>query len=119
MIRGIGTDLADIKRLKKIISGKTGKRFVENTFTENEIGYAGSNIHKLATAFAAKEAVFKALGSGWLEGKEVEILRNSDGVPEVVLYGETKKIAGKKKIKKVMVSLSYSDCCAMAVAVIC
>ncbi len=119
MIRGIGTDLADIKRMKKIISGKTGKRFVENTFTENEIRYAGRNIHKLATAFAAKEAVFKALGSGWLEGKEVEVLRNSEGLPRVVLHGETKRTAKKQKIKKIMLSLSYSDCCALAVVVIC
>ena len=74
--KGIGVDIVDIRKLRKILKGKAGRKFVSNTFTGREIECAkgGMNIYKLATSFAAKEAVFKALGTGWIEGKDVEIV---------------------------------------------
>jgi phosphopantetheine--protein transferase-like protein len=119
--KGIGVDLVDIKKFKRILRGKAGRRFVSNTFTKREIECAkgGMNIYKLATSFAAKEAVFKALGTGWIEGKGVEVIRSrEEGMPSIVLHGKTRKIAKKMKIKKVLVSLSYTDDCAVAAAII-
>ena len=117
---GLGTDIVDIKKMKKIISGKRGKRFIENTFTKNEIKCAKcTNISKLATAFAAKEAVYKAFGTGWIEGKDVEVLREKEsGAPEIKLHGEIKKTAKKRKIKKVLVSLSFTESNAIAVVLL-
>ena len=119
-IAGLGVDIVDIKQLKKTISGKAGARFVENTFTENEIGCArGGNVSKLATSFAAKEAVYKAFGTGWIEGKDVEVVRSKgEGTPSIRLHGEIEKIAKKRRIRKVLVSLSFTEDNAIAVAIL-
>jgi holo-[acyl-carrier protein] synthase len=119
-VLGLGTDLVDMKKLKKKLSGKYGKRFIENTFTENEICCArGKNFAKFATAFAAKEAVYKAFRTGWIEGKDVEVLRDpGTGEPSILLHGEIHKIAKKRKVKKVHVSLSFTEAHAVAVALL-
>ena len=120
-ILGLGIDIVDIKRMKKTLSGKAGARFIENTFTKNEIACAScENISKFATSFAAKEAVYKAFGTGWIEGKDVEVLRSKEeGTPSIRLHGEIEKIAKKRKIKKVLVSLSFTEENAIAVAILC
>jgi holo-[acyl-carrier protein] synthase len=119
-IVGLGVDIVDIAKLERIISGKAGQRFVENTFTENEICCAkGKNIAKFATAFAAKEAAYKAFGTGWIDGKDVEVLRSrEEGAPSIRLHGEIAKIAKKREIRKVMVSLSYTEANAVAVVLL-
>lgn len=120
-IAGLGVDIADVRKMKKILAGRAGKRFVENTFTESEIRCArgGDNIAKLATNFAAKEAVYKAFGTGWIEGRDVEVVREKEtGAPQIRLHGEIGKIAKKRKIRKVLVSLSYTEGSAVAVALL-
>ncbi len=117
-IVGIGVDITDINKMRGILSKKTGKRFVENTFTDNEIACAGKNVSKFATAFAAKEAAYKAFGTGWIEGKDVELLRDRHGIPCLKLHGEIEKIAKKRKVKETHVSVSWIDCCAVAVVVL-
>jgi holo-[acyl-carrier protein] synthase len=119
-VLGLGTDLVDIYELGRKLSGKYGKQFLESTFTKNEIRCAqGKNISKFATAFAAKEAVYKAFQTGWIDGKEVEVLRDAEtGSPSIALHGEIKKIAKKMKIRKIHVSLSFTETHAVAVALI-
>lgn len=118
-VLGLGTDIVDMKKLKKKLSGKYGKRFLENTFTENEILCTqGKNTAKFATAFAAKEAVYKAFRTGWIEGKDVEVVRETTGAPSILLHGEIKKIAKKKKVKEIQVSLSFTDSHAIAVVLL-
>ena len=119
-VAGLGVDLADMGKMRKILVGKAGRRFVENTFTENEAQCAkGENISKLATCFAAKEAVYKAFGTGWIEGRGVELLRDPEtGAPRIALHREIKKIAKKRKIKKIMVSLSFTEAHVVAVALL-
>ncbi len=119
---GIGMDIVDIPKMRKILSGKRGKRFIENTFTKNEIECArggGTDISKFATSFAAKEATYKAFGTGWIEGKDIEVLREKKtGAPEIKLHGEIKKIAKNRKIKKVLISLSFTESNAIAVVML-
>jgi len=116
---GLGIDIVDIRKMKKTISGRIGKRFIENTFTKNERACAGKNIAKLATNFAAKEAVYKAFGTGWIEGRDVEVLRNREtGAPLIKLHGEIERIAKERKIKGVLVSLSFTDDYAVAAAIL-
>lgn len=117
---GIGVDLVDMAQLKKTLSGKAGKRFIEITFTPGEIACAkGKNIAKFATAFAVKEAVYKAFGTGWIEGKDVELLREREtGAPQIKLHGEIGKIAKKRKIRRVFATLSFTECCAVAVVLL-
>lgn len=117
---GLGTDLVDIRKLKKKLSGKYGKRFLENTFTQNEIlcAQGGKNISKLATSFAAKEATYKAFRTGWIEGKDVEVIRETTGAPSLIFHGEIEKIAKKRKVKETHISLSFTDSHAVAVVLI-
>ncbi len=116
---GIGVDITDVSELKKKLSRKTGRRFLENTFTETEVSCARGNVAKLASAFAAKEATFKAFGTGWLEGKEVELLRHPEtGGPSIRLHGDMKKLARKRKVRKTLVSVSWTGCCAVAVVLL-
>jgi len=117
MIWGVGIDLVKVERIQKAVERK---KFVEITFTPAEISCyknAGYLIEALATRFAAKEAVFKALGTGWIRGTEVEILPNKLGKPQVILYGETLKQAKKSKIKKIEVSLSSYEDYAIGIAI--
>ena len=112
MIRGIGTDIIELSKIK-FYSGK--KYFLDKIFTKNELSYAKGNTAHLATTFAAKEAIFKALGKGWLDPREIEITRSRSGKPGAVFLGKLKK---KMKNKKVMLSLSYTKNYAVAFAVL-
>jgi holo-[acyl-carrier protein] synthase len=109
MIIGIGTDITEISRIKKIDDKRA---FKERWFTEKEQEYFKSRSYSSQTVacnFAAKEAFAKALGIG-LRGfsfKEVEILRDGLGKPYIVVYGNAKKIAGELGIKAFHVSLSH------------
>jgi holo-[acyl-carrier protein] synthase len=108
----------DVVELKKARHHSKNRPFIENVFTEKEILYFKSKkdpLPHIATTFAAKEAVFKALGTGWDDGKEVEITRNKKNKPNVTLKGKLKKLS---KNKKIFVSLSYSSSFAVAVALV-
>jgi holo-[acyl-carrier protein] synthase len=114
MIKGIGTDIIELKKIK---SYSKKKYFLDRVFKKKEIEYAKKDknyIMHLATTFAAKEAIFKALGTGWLNPKEIEIIRKK-GKPKAVISGSLKKIIKKNKI---MLSLSCSDNYAVAFAII-
>lgn len=115
---GVGIDLVDKSEMKRIVSSKSGKHFLGKTFTENERKYAKGNLSKLAGIFAAKEAVYKAFGTGWIDGKDVEVTSNRKGAPEIKLKGKIKETAKRKKAGKILVSISHSECCAAAVVVI-
>lgn len=111
MILGTGIDIIEVDRVKKQIS--KGDGFREEIFTKREIGYCESKKNKAqhyAVRFAAKEAFFKAIGTGWRDGVkfiEIEILNNELGKPEIVLHGKTKKISELNAINNIHVSLSH------------
>lgn len=114
MILGTGVDIVEIKRIKKAIK-RWGNHFLTRIFHDEEIAYAKKNknpIQHYAARFAAKEAVFKAVGNNpdivW---KDIKILNDKYGKPYCVL--------NKKKIKnKVFISISHSDHYAVASAII-
>jgi len=110
----LGVDIIDIASVKRIISARTGKYFVRDVFTERELSYIQRKKDPwphYATTFVGKEAVFKALGTGWRKGKDVEIVRKKDGKPCVVLNNNRKDL-------DVLLSLSFNDKSAVAVALI-
>ena len=117
-----GIDLVDCPRIEAMIE-RHGERFVERVFTAAEQAYAEAKknkIEKLAGRFAAKEAILKLMGTGW-RGKiawtDIEIRNNTAGQPEVTLYGQVKKIAGKLEIKHISVSITHTANFAIASAV--
>ena len=111
MIFGIGTDIIEVKRVKRLI--EKGSRFKERIFTSREIEYCDSkrnSAENYAARFAAKEAFLKAIGTGWRGGftfKDVEILKDKLGKPEIRLHGKAEKFVKDQKISKVQVSLSH------------
>ena len=120
MIRGIGVDIIEIDRIRASIGAADG-RFLDKVFTEGEIAYCSARPNAeqhYAARFAAKEAVSKALATGWsgtFRWKDVEVSNAPSGQPEVTLHGELgRALAGAR----LLVSLSHSDSHVVAVAVI-
>ena len=110
MIKGIGTDLVEKRRIKNALS-KFGDKFIEKVLTEREKEEYRSkaSLHKkisfISNNFACKEAASKALGTGFTKGvslKSIEVLREDNGSPYLNLLG-----AAKRELKK-MVTNSLS-----------
>ena len=122
MIDGLGIDMVDVDRIAGMISKETG--FRELVFSPGEIGYCETKANKFehyAARFAAKEAFFKALGTGWAEGtafSEVEITNDASGRPALNLLGKTRDTLAPLKIIKILVSLSHIKTMASAVVII-
>ncbi|WP_461451728.1 holo-ACP synthase [Mucilaginibacter sp.] len=122
MIAGLGTDLIEVERIKEKISKESGLR--ELLFSANEITYCESKKTKFesyAARFAAKEAFFKALGTGWLEGtafNEIEIIHDINGKPELTFLGDTSQIIKAMGFSNILVSLSHIKTMASAVVII-
>ena len=120
MIVGIGTDVVEIFRFKKTVND-WGNHFLDKVFTENELTYAHSRkdfIQHLAARFAAKEAVSKAISTGWSKGfrwKDVEIMNELSGKPTVTLSGNMKELLNNGEI---FISLSHSETVVVAFVVI-
>ncbi|NNC36770.1 MAG: holo-[acyl-carrier-protein] synthase [Acidimicrobiales bacterium] len=116
MIKGIGTDICDIRRIESILE-KYGDRFKEKTFTAGEREYADAQANPAASyakRFAAKEAVAKALAgskTGSLSWQDVEVVKNRSGRPKIKLHGAAKTRAKSrlKKGQKYRVHISLSD----------
>ena len=116
MIKGIGTDIIEIERFKE-----PTQTFLNRIYTEAELTFFHrSNIETLAGSFAAKEAVAKALGTGFhgCSPKEIEILRKPSGAPYAVLSGNARKIHEELGNGKIHISISHCKQYATAVAVL-
>ena len=120
MIIGVGTDIIEIDRIQKVIT-KT-KSFLDKAYTIKEQNYYvihSKHTETFAGFFAAKEAVSKALGTGFRSFgmRDIEILPNQLGCPEVYLYGNAQKLAEELGITKIHVSISHCRTYATAFAV--
>jgi len=123
MIVGHGIDLCGVERIRRMIADH-GDRFLARTYTEAEVAYARRRKkgfeETLAGRFAAKEAVMKALGTGWRDGVEfrgIEILNEPSGKPYVVLHGTTAEKAESLGIAAWSVSITHTEDLAIASAV--
>jgi holo-[acyl-carrier protein] synthase len=122
MISGVGIDMIEVKRIAAKISKESG--FRELVFSKTEIVYCEAKTNKFehyAARFAAKEAFFKAIGTGWLENtlfNEVEITNTDNGKPELALLGSTLETINEMGIKKILVSLSHIKTMASAVVIV-
>ena len=121
-IHGIGTDIANINRVKKSLKNKD---FIKRLFNEIEVRKCNKKINKAncyAKRFAAKEAFSKALGTGISKGlsfNEIIIYNIKSGKPFIKLLGKTKKVVIKTlKKKKFNIFLSLSDDKPFAIATV-
>lgn len=112
MTLGVGIDIIEVSRIQKELS-KENEGFKDRVFTKGEITYCESQASKAqnyAARFAAKEAFFKALGTGWSKGfawTDVEIMRDDLGKPYIITHGKTKDFLREKNISTIHVSLSH------------
>jgi holo-[acyl-carrier protein] synthase len=122
MIAGLGIDIIEVERIAEKVAKDNG--FRELVFSANEIAYCESKTHKYehyAARFAAKEAFFKALGTGWPEGtafNEVEVVNNEQGKPEIVLLGLTHTTISALGNFNIMVSITHIKSTASAVVIL-
>ncbi|HTK81245.1 MAG TPA: holo-ACP synthase [Bacteroidota bacterium] len=120
MIVGIGVDVVEISRMERAVE-RWGQVFLDKIFTREELTYSQSKknpIPHIAARFAVKEAVAKALATGWSGGfrwKDVEVENDKSGKPAVTLYGHVKELLQGSSI---MVSISHSETVVVAFAVI-
>ena len=121
-IYGIGTDIANINRIKKSLKNKD---FIDRLFSKNEVKKCNNQINKAncyAKRFAAKEAFSKAIGTGISKGinfNEIIVNNIKSGKPHIKLLGNTKKVVNKiLNKKKFNIFLSLSDDKPSAVATV-
>lgn len=122
MIAGLGTDMIEVERVAVKIAKESG--FRELVFSKKEIDYCEAKANKFehyAARFAAKEAFFKAIGTGWLDGtafNEVEITNDEKGKPVLALLGQTALAIAAMNFKNIIVSLTHLKTIASAVVII-
>ena len=115
---GIGVDIVEIARMERIMKQTPG--FFPRVFTEEECLYCESSARPAAhyaCRFAAREAVLKALGTGFSDGvgrRDVSVSRDTNGRPIAVLTGRALEIARGLGVQEVAISLSFTDELAVA-----
>lgn len=122
-IVSLGLDLTQIERLAEA-EGRRGVRFLERLFTAGERAYcerreARRHVH-YAGRFAVKEAVMKALGTGWAQGvrwTDIEVTRDPGGPPQLVLHGESAELARRRGIDRWHITITHDAGIAAAVVV--
>lgn len=123
-IHGIGIDIVNLARIEQMIQ-RWGEKFLHRTFTSDEIAYCSSkafpNQH-YGARFAAKEAVFKALGTGWSQGigwHDIEVqIDPGSGQPSAVLSEKCLNVLGNPPAYQVFITLSHDKGYAIAQALI-
>lgn len=122
-ILGVGVDMVDIHRIAELRQ-RHGERMQNIIFRPEEAAYCLSRANPdecLAARFAAKEAVMKAMGTGWAEGVAfmgIEVVRHDGGKPEIRLHGSTAEKAKDLGVGKIHLSLSHARAAAIAQVVI-
>lgn len=123
MIVGIGTDLAEVRRIGDSIA-RYGERFLNRIYTSGERAYAESKANsaeRFAARFAAKEAGMKAIGTGWNLGvrwQDFEVVNERSGRPKLVLHGVAEQIARKLGGERVSISLTHTSEIAFAMVIL-
>ena len=110
-----GVDIIEIKRVEKVALSY-GDRFLKRIYTDGEIKYCRGRAPQLASRFAAKEAVMKALGTG-IRGvgwRDVEVTRKRGMAPDIKLHGRAQKRASQIGLTGLAISLSQSKGFAVA-----
>jgi len=120
MIVGIGNDLVDLDRFRRVLERRAG--LVEKLFTESEREYSlrrTDPTERFAVRFAAKEAVLKAMGVGIgaVDWHDIEVRRDEDGQPSVALSGRASMLANQLGIESWRLTLSHSAVVAQAIVV--
>jgi len=122
VIVGLGTDIVEIVRIGKMIE-RHGEMFLRRVYTDDEISYCQrrkESYEHFAGRWAAKEAVMKSLGTGFIRGirwQDIEITSKSSGRPIVNLHGGARDHARRLGIDEVLITISHCRAYATATAI--
>lgn len=124
MVVGIGLDLVEIARVERMIES-LGDRMFDRLFSESEAAYIRGKplpAQHAAVRLAAKEAAFKALAGNELarriSWRDVEVVRDAQGIPSVRLHGAAEERARELHVTRIHVSLTHTQGTAGAVVVL-
>lgn len=121
-IIGIGIDIIEVSRIKNAITTK--KNFLNRIYSNKEIKLSDRGkfrFEELAGRFAVKEAILKAIKTGWRRGvkfNEIIVLNEPSGAPYVNLTGKTQKFAESLGVKNIFVSISHTKELAIGMAIV-
>ena len=113
-----GVDIIEIPRVRRVAE-RYGERFFRRIYTDSELAYCRGRAPQLASRFAAKEAVMKALGTGTrgVRWRDIEVVRKRGRAPSIQLHGTALARAERMGIVRMAVSLSHSKEYAVAAVV--
>jgi holo-[acyl-carrier protein] synthase len=123
-ILGLGTDIVECLRIAQMIE-RHGELFLGRVYTPHEIEYCSTRktaVQHYAGRWAAKEAVLKAMGTGWIRGitwRDVEIRSVPGRKPTIALAGGARDICEQQGVAEMLISIShcrhYATACAIAI----
>jgi len=111
-IIGIGTDIIECLRIAQMIE-RHGETFLRRVYTDHEIEYCSTKkaaTQHYAGRWAAKEAVLKALGTGWRKGiswRDIEVRNKPGGAPTITLTGGAHEVSQQLNIDQMHISISH------------
>lgn len=120
-IIGIGTDIVETLRIAQMIE-RHGELFLTRVYTPHEIEYCTARkaaTQHYAGRWAAKEAVLKALGTGWSRGiswQDIEVRNDLGGKPSIRLGGGAREHCERLRIADMLISISHCRSHAVAYA---
>ena len=109
---GIGTDIVECLRIAQMIE-RHGELFLTRVYTPGEVEYCSGRkaaTQHYAGRWAAKEAVLKALGTGWARGiswRDIEVRNDEGGRPSIALGGGAREASERLGITDVLISISH------------
>ncbi len=121
-ILGIGTDIIECLRIAQMIE-RHGELFINRVYTDHEIEYCSTKkaaTQHYAGRWAAKEAVLKALGTGWIRGiawRDIEVRNTKGGAPTIALRGGAREVFESSGMLSMHISISHCRSHATAYAV--
>ncbi len=121
-LAGIGIDVVAVERMEHVLA-RHGARFVERICRPGEENrrQGSARAQHIGGLFAAKEAVLKALGTGWDGGlgfRQVEVTHSDRGRPQVRLHGVAADTAAELGVTRIHLSITHDAGVAAAVAVL-
>ena len=121
-VLGLGIDVVDLRRMERL-HGRYGEAFIRRFCREGEWQerQGGALIEHIGGLFAAKEAVMKALGTGWAEGlafRQIEVVRLPSGAPTIRLHQDAEQRARDMGAESIHISITHERTYAAAVAIL-
>jgi len=121
-IVGIGTQVMECARVRGLID-QHAEAFLKQVYTDREVSFCNGKkqlTEQFTAVWAAKEAVFRALGTTWKRGTnwtDVEVVCDNGAPPEVVVTGPTRELMAARGVNHIMLTTAHSRTFATATAI--